>query len=85
MTTRPLTCHPCAAAFHFNEKESDSKTLPTHQNSLTGRCIENTEEMQAESQDVMKMLMQNDFQQCFQSWNRCVNAERGYFEGDGGD
>jgi hypothetical protein len=31
---------------------------------LKGRHFESTEEIQAESQDVLKMLMQNDFQQC---------------------
>jgi hypothetical protein len=32
---------------------------------LKGQCFESTEEIQAESQDVKKMLMQKDFQQCF--------------------
>jgi hypothetical protein len=45
------------------------------------------EEIQAELQDVMKMLTQNDFQQCFRScksrWDSCINAEEGYFEGQG--
>jgi hypothetical protein len=56
---------------------------------LRGKRFESTEEIQAESQDVMKMLMQNDFQQCFQSWKSCwdpcINAERDYFEGDRGE
>jgi D-ribose pyranose/furanose isomerase RbsD len=45
---------------------------------LKGRRSESTEEIQAESQDVMKMLTQNDFQQCFRSgkscWDRCINT-----------
>jgi hypothetical protein len=56
---------------------------------LKGRHFESIEEIQAESQDVMKMLMQNDFQQCFRSWksrwDRCINAEGDYFEGDGSE
>jgi hypothetical protein len=32
---------------------------------LKGRSFESIEEVQAELQDVMKMLMQSDFQQCF--------------------
>jgi hypothetical protein len=56
---------------------------------LRGRCFEKIEAIQAESQEVMKMLTQNDFQQCFRSrksrWDRCINAEGGYFEGDGGE
>jgi hypothetical protein len=35
---------------------------------LQGRRFESTAEIQAESQDVMKMLTQHDFQQCFRSW-----------------
>jgi hypothetical protein len=54
-----------------------------------GRRFESIEEIQAESQDVMTMLSQNDFQQCFQSWkshgDRCINADRDYFKRDGGE
>jgi hypothetical protein len=56
---------------------------------LKGRCFESIEEIQAELQDVMKMLTQNDFQQCCRSWkshrDRCINAEGDYLEGDGGE
>jgi transposase len=56
---------------------------------LNRRRFESIEDIQAESQDVMKMLTQNDFQQCFQSWkshwDRCINAEGDYIEGDGGE
>jgi hypothetical protein len=38
---------------------------------------------------MMKMLTQNDFQQCFRSWKSgwdcCITAEEDYFEGDGGE
>jgi hypothetical protein len=50
------------------------------------RHFENIEEIQAESQGVMKMLTQNDFHQYFRSWKSCwdsCNAEGNYFEGDG--
>jgi hypothetical protein len=43
--------------------------------------------MQAESQDVMKMLTQNDLRQWFRSrksrWDRCNTAEEDHFEEDG--
>jgi hypothetical protein len=56
---------------------------------LQGRRFESIEEIQAESQDVMKMLTQNDFQQCFRSWksswDRNISAEGDYFEGDGSE
>jgi hypothetical protein len=55
---------------------------------LKGRRFDSIEEIQTESQDVMKTLTRNDFQQCFRSWksrwNLCINAEGDYFEGDGG-
>jgi hypothetical protein len=56
---------------------------------VQGRRFESTEGIQAELQDVMKMLTQNDFQQCFRSWKsrwcRCINSEGDYFEGDRGE
>jgi hypothetical protein len=54
---------------------------------LKGRCFDSTEEIQTKSQNVMKMLMQTDFQKRFLSqkscWNRCINAKVDYFEGVG--
>jgi hypothetical protein len=54
---------------------------------LRGRRFESTEEIKAKSQEVLKMLKQNDFQHCFGSWisrwDRCVNIGGDYFEGDG--
>jgi hypothetical protein len=56
---------------------------------LKGLCFESFEELQAELQDMMKMLMQSDFQQCFRSWKSClyrwINTKWDYFEGDGGE
>jgi hypothetical protein len=53
-----------------------------------GGRFERIEEIQAKAQG-MKMLTQNDFQQCFKSWksrwDRCINAEGEHFEGDGGE
>jgi transposase len=47
------------------------------------------EEIQAESQKVLKTLTQKDFQDSFRSWqNRwdcCVRSQGDYFEGDGGN
>ena len=55
---------------------------------LKGRRFDNIKQMQTVSQNVMKTLTWNDFQQCFpswkSSWNRCINAERDYFEGGWG-
>jgi hypothetical protein len=52
------------------------------------RLSDSTKKIQTESQDVMT-LKRYVFQQCFRSlkypWNRCVSAERDYFEEDGGE
>jgi hypothetical protein len=56
---------------------------------LKGRRFKSIKEIQAESQDMMKMLTQNDFRRCFRSWKYhwdcCINAEGDYFKGDGGE
>jgi hypothetical protein len=56
---------------------------------LKGRRFDTVEEIQAESQKVLKTLTQKDFQDSFRSWqkrwDRCVRSKGGYFEGDGGD
>jgi hypothetical protein len=53
-----------------------------------GQRFDSIEETQPESQGMMKMLMLNDFQQCFLSWkshwDRCINAEGDYFKGEAG-
>ena len=55
---------------------------------LKGWHFDSSEEIQTESEDMIKSLMRNDFQQCFRSWkshwDRCINAEGNYFEGNGG-
>jgi hypothetical protein len=72
---------PCVAVFDFNENDShpppslvtslapcDFFLFPKIKLKIKGRRFESTEDIQAESQDVMKMLTQNGFQQCFRSW-----------------
>ena len=42
----------------------------------------------AESQAILNMLRENDFQECFKNWQRrwdhCQASEGDYFEGDAG-
>jgi transposase len=53
---------------------------------LKGRCFDRLEEIQQESQKVLGTLREQDFQHAFQQWqqcwNRCVDAQGDYFEGD---
>jgi transposase len=44
---------------------------------LKGRRFDSIEEIQTESQDVMKTLTQNDFQQCFRSWKSKGTTSKG--------
>jgi len=52
-----------------------------------GQCFDSIEKIQTESQDAMKTLKQNDFQQYFRTWkshwDSCTIAEGDYFEEDG--
>jgi len=53
---------------------------------LKGRCFVSSEEIQAESQQVLNTTLA-DFNECFQKrqnrWDRCIQAQGEYFEGDG--
>jgi hypothetical protein len=73
----------------FAPPPCDFFLLPKIKSKLKGRCFNSTEEIQTESQDVMKTLTRNDFQQCFRSWksrwDRCVNAKGDYFKVDRGE
>ena len=55
---------------------------------LKGRRFVSIEEIQAESEQVLNMLMSADFSACFQKWqnhwDRFIQAQGDYFEGDGG-
>jgi len=54
---------------------------------LKGRCFVSIEEIQAESQQVLNTLMPAEISECFQKcqnrWDRCIQAQGDYFEGDG--
>jgi len=51
-----------------------------------GRRFQTLEEIQAESQAILNMLWENDFQECFKNWqrrwDRCQASEWDYSEGD---
>jgi len=50
------------------------------------RRFDSIELIQSKSQEVIKTLTRNFFQQCFRSWksrwNRCISADGDYFKGD---
>jgi transposase len=54
---------------------------------LKGQCFTSIEKVQAESQQILNMLMPADFNECFQKWqnrwDRYVQAQDDYFKGDG--
>jgi len=56
---------------------------------LKGHPFDTTEEMHAESQEVIDTLTFENFQGCMKSWetgwDRCVHAQGVYFEGDSGN
>ena len=54
---------------------------------LKGQRFLSIEEFQAEPQQVLNTLTQENFKECFQKrqnrWDRCIQAQGAYFEGDG--
>lgn len=53
---------------------------------LKGRRFDTIKEIQEKSQEVLKALTTTDFEKCFHSWQkrwqRCIDANGDYFEGD---
>jgi histone-lysine N-methyltransferase SETMAR len=80
--------HPPHHPYSPDLAPCDFFLFPKMKLKLKGQRFESSEEIQAELQDMTKMLTQSDFQQCFLSWkshwDRCINSEEDYFEGDGG-
>jgi hydrogenase maturation factor HypF (carbamoyltransferase family) len=62
--------------------------FPRLQIKLNGRHCYTTEVIEAESQVMMNMLTEHDFQDHFKKrqkrWERCMRAEGDYFKCDGG-
>ena len=83
MTTVP---HP---AYSPDVASSDFYVFPKMKLRLKGRHFLSIEEIQAKSQWVLNMLTPADFNECFQKWqnywDRCIQAQGDYFEGDGGN
>ena len=56
---------------------------------LKGRRFDTAEEIHAETQDVIDTLTFDNFQGCTKSWethwDRRINAQGDYFEGDSGN
>jgi hypothetical protein len=56
---------------------------------LKGRRFDATEDIHAESQEVIDTLTFENFQGCVklweERWDRCINAQGDYCEGDGGN
>ena len=56
---------------------------------LKGRRFDTTEEIHAESQEVIDTLTFENFQGCMKSWvtrwDLCIHAQGDHFEGDGGN
>ena len=63
--------------------------FPKKKFQLKGRHFVSIEEIQAKSQQVLNTLTVADFNECFQkwqnNWDRCIQAQGDYLEGDGGN
>jgi len=67
----------------------DFYVFPKMKLRLKGRRFVSIEEIRAESQQVLSTLTPEDFSECFQKWqnrwDRCIQAQGDYFEGDSGN
>jgi len=67
---------------------SDFFLFPKLKLKLKGLRFQTLEEIQAESQAILNMLRENEFQECFKNWqhcwDHCQTSEGDYFEGDAG-
>jgi len=83
MTTVP---HP---AYSPDLAPCDFYVFPEIKLQLKGRRFISIVEIQAKSQQELNMLMLTDCNECFQKWqnhwDRCIQAQGDYFEGDGGN
>jgi histone-lysine N-methyltransferase SETMAR len=80
MTTVP---HP---AYSPDLAPCDFYVFPKMKLRLKGRHFVSIEDIQAELQQILNTLMPADFSECFlkwqNRWNRCIQAQGDYFEGD---
>ena len=78
--------HP---AYSPDMAHCDFYVFPKMKLRLKGRRFASIEEVQAESQQILNTLTPADFSECFQKWqnrwDRCIQAQGDYFEGDGGN
>ena len=83
MTT---VAHP---AYSPDQAPCDFYMFPKMKLRLKGQRFVTIEEIQAEWKQVLNTLTLADFIECFQKcqnhWNRCIQAQGDYFEGDGGN
>jgi len=67
----------------------DFYVFPKMKLRLKGRRFVSIEEIQAKSQQVLNTPTPADFNECFQKWqnlwDRFIQAQGDYFEGDGGN
>ena len=63
----------------------DFYLFPSMKKYLQGRRFVSSDEVKAASQDALREVAKNGFQQCFQKlyerWQKCIVAQGDYFEG----
>jgi len=71
----PRTWHP-AIFFLF----------PRMKRNLKGKCFQNVEEVREKMTEALKAITLQEFQNCFEQWkkwwDKCIDSQREYFEGD---
>ena len=82
----PTVTHP---AYSPDLAPCNFYVFPKVKLQLKGQRFISIEEIQAESQQVLNTLTRADFSECLQEWknrwDRCMQAQGDYFEGDSGN
>jgi hypothetical protein len=88
LTSKDVTVIP-PHLYSLDIAPCDFLLFPKMKLRLKGRRFDTTEEIYAETQDVIDTLTFEKFQGCMKSWetcwDRCIHVQGDYFEGDGGN
>ena len=80
MTTVP---HP---SYSVDQAPSDFFLFPRMKRDLKGKHFQNVEEVKEKTTEALKAITLPEFQNCFEQWkkrwDKCIDSQGEYFEGD---
>jgi len=73
--------HP---AYSLDLAPNDFFLFPKIKEILKWRHSDDTDDIRGHTKAALKAIPQNQFQNCFEGWPRCIASQGEYFEGDHG-